>query len=65
MHLDSSYLLLFLSDAAANPFDSPLNSTQPKGHIEACGIELRESALNGNVTRWTGRAFCLKFVTEE
>jgi hypothetical protein len=41
VHLDSSYLLLFLSDAAAIPFDSPLNSTQQGSQIEACGIERR------------------------
>jgi hypothetical protein len=38
-------------------FDSPLKITQLGGHTEACVIERRESALNGDDERWMGRVF--------
>jgi hypothetical protein len=46
-----------VADAATIWFDSPLKSTQPEGHIEACVIERRESALNGDEGWRMGRDF--------
>jgi hypothetical protein len=46
-----------VADATTIRFDSPLKSTQPEGQIEACVIERREFALNGDGARRMGRDF--------
>jgi hypothetical protein len=51
-----------VADAAAILFDSPLKSTQLGDHIEACVIERRESALNGDEERWVGACFSSTFI---
>jgi hypothetical protein len=47
-HVIASYVSSLVADAATIWFDSPLKSTQPERQIEACVIERRESALNGD-----------------
>ena len=53
-----------VADAATIRFDSPLKSTQLEGHIEACVIERRESALNGDEGRWMERVLIAFFLWE-
>jgi hypothetical protein len=50
-------VLSLVADAATILFDSPLKSTELGDHFEACVIERRESALNGDEERWMGRVF--------